>query len=214
SIANAARRRIRGVAWRQWLTVLVGAAVVVAMVLVAETARRDSERHLRAQVLVERVRTQGQAVGALDWHAIAILAGRDSRRPTITFGLVNHGWAAWSALSGALSALRAVEPGATANQLQRDALGLYTVGRNTLTVFMVGDVKDALAMNDTVVQPRLHRLDADARRAAARQQTIANQSSRRAGELDVGSVLVGLFLLFLVGWRLHRVRRFALLAEA
>jgi diguanylate cyclase (GGDEF)-like protein/PAS domain S-box-containing protein len=79
---------------------------------------------------------------------------------------------------------------------------------------MEGDVKDALTLNETTLQPQLNRLDTDAKQAAALQQTIANRSSRRAGELDVGSVLVGLFLLFLVGWRLHRVRRFGLLAEA
>jgi diguanylate cyclase (GGDEF)-like protein/PAS domain S-box-containing protein len=216
AIARAARRRIGGVAWRQWLTVLIGAAVVVAMVLVAETARRDSERHLRAQVMVERVRVQGQAVGALDWQAIAILAGGNSRRrrTTVSGGLVSQGWATWSALSGALASLRAAEPGATATRLQRDALGLYTVGRSALAVFMRGDVKDALALNVTTVQPQLNRLDADAQQAAARQQTIANQASRRAAELYVGSLIVGLLLLFLVGWRLHRLRRCALLAEA
>jgi diguanylate cyclase (GGDEF)-like protein/PAS domain S-box-containing protein len=215
AMARAARRRIAGVAGRKWLTVLIGAAVVVAMVLVAETARRDSERHLRAQVMVERIRVQGQAVGALDWQAIAILAGRDpGRRAAITGGLVKQGWATWTALSGALQTLRAVQPGATATHLQRDALALYTVGRSTLTVFLRGDVKDAMALNETTVEPQLDRLDADAERAAARQQTIASQASRRAAELYVGSLLVGLLLLFLVGWRLHRLRRCALLAEA
>jgi hypothetical protein len=95
AITKAARRRIRGIAWRQWLTVLVGAAVVAAMVLVAETARRSSERHLRAQVMVERIRVQGQAVGALDWQAIAIVAGKGAPRTAITGGLVKQGWATW-----------------------------------------------------------------------------------------------------------------------
>ncbi|MGN6871892.1 MAG: putative bifunctional diguanylate cyclase/phosphodiesterase [Solirubrobacteraceae bacterium] len=212
-MARAARRSIKGIAWRQWLTVLIGAAVIAAMVLVAETARRDSERHLRAQVLVERVRAQGQAVGALDWQAIAVLDRRNGRR-TITGDLVKQGLATWTALSGALADLRVAEPGATATQLRRDALGLYSAGQNTLTLFLGGDEKDALALNVTAVQPQLNRLDADAKRAAARQQTIARQSSQRAEELDVGSLVVGLILLFLVGWRLHRLRRCALLAEA
>ena len=124
-IAKAARRRIAGVAWRQWLTVLIGAAVVAAMVVVAETARRDSERHLRAQVLVERVRAQGQAVGTLDWHASAILVGQNRRKKEVTVGLVNQGFATWVALSGSLADLRAAEPGASATQRRRDALDLY-----------------------------------------------------------------------------------------
>ena len=77
-IAKAARRRIRGIARRQWLTVLVGAAVVAAMVTAttpvpaaaakpamtvgdihihgatdpnatAAAVRRELERHQRAQ---------------------------------------------------------------------------------------------------------------------------------------------------------------------
>jgi diguanylate cyclase (GGDEF)-like protein/PAS domain S-box-containing protein len=214
AMARAVRHRICGVAWRQWVTVLIGATVVVAMVLVAEMARRDSERHLRAQVLVERIRVQGQTVGALDWQAIAILAGANTPRTTVTGALVKRGLTTWSALSGALAALQAAEPGATATRLQRDALGLYTVGHSALEVFLRGDDRDALALNVTTVQPQLNRLDADAEQAATRQQTIATQASRRAAKLYVGSLLVGLCLLFLVGWRLHRLRRCALLTEA
>jgi diguanylate cyclase (GGDEF)-like protein/PAS domain S-box-containing protein len=214
SIARAVRRRIGGVAWRQWLIVLIGAAVVAAMVLVAEMARTDSERHLQAHVLVERVRVHGQAVGTLDWQAIAILERGDSRRPTLTLGLVTQGLRTWGALRSAIAELRAVEPGATATQLRNDALDLYMVGRSTLTVFMRGDIKRALALNESIVQPQVARLDADAERAAIRQEAIAGQASRRAAELYLASLLVGLVLLFLLGWRLHRLRRGALLAEA
>jgi diguanylate cyclase (GGDEF)-like protein/PAS domain S-box-containing protein len=213
---RSARLRIRGVAWRQWLTVLVGATVVAAMVLVAEGARRNAERHLRAQVLVERVRVDTQAVGALDWQAIAIV-GRGGDQGAVAIGsLVSKGWRSWASLAQALAALRAAEPGATVTQLQRDALGLYAVGHSTLAVFMRGDTKSALALNQTIIEPRLHRLDADAERAAARQQAIATRASRRAAELYIGTLGVGLVLLFGVGWRLHRLdrlRRSAELAE-
>jgi diguanylate cyclase (GGDEF)-like protein/PAS domain S-box-containing protein len=215
TFARAARGRLSGVAWRQWLTVLIGAAVVAAMVLVAETARRDSERHLRAQVLVERVRAQGQAVGALDWQALAIVGGGQHVAPAAAIDrLVPQGAAAWSSLSSSLAALRVAEPGPTAKRLQQEALGLFTVGHSTLGVFLRGDLKDAIALNEMTVQPQLRRLDDDAQAAAARQQTIASQASRRAAELYVGSLLVGLLLLFLVGWRLHRLRRCALLVRA
>jgi diguanylate cyclase (GGDEF)-like protein/PAS domain S-box-containing protein len=213
AITRAARRRIRGVAWRQWLTVLVGAAVVVAMVLVAETARKDSERHLRAQVLVERVRVVAQAVGALDWHAIALVGGGPQRTAAVT-SLVNKGRPTWASLAQALAALPAAGPGATATHLQRDAFGLYRAGNSTVAAFMGGDAKGALALNERIFEPQLRRLDDDAQEAAARQQAIAGQASRRAGELYVGTLVVGLILLFGVGWRLHRLRRSALLAEA
>ncbi|HET6871301.1 MAG TPA: EAL domain-containing protein [Solirubrobacteraceae bacterium] len=213
-MARAARRRIRGVAWRQWLTVLVGAAVVAAMVLVAETARTDSERHLRAQVLVEHVRVEAQAFGALDWQAIAIVRGGGAQSPAAVERVLKKAGATWASLAQALAALRAAEPGASAAQLQHDALALNTVGQRTVAVFMRGDIKGALALNETIFEPQLGRFDADAERAAARQQTIANEASRRAAELYVGTLVVGLILLFGVGWRLHRLRRFTLLAEA
>jgi diguanylate cyclase (GGDEF)-like protein/PAS domain S-box-containing protein len=215
AIATAARRRIRGVAWRQWLTVLIGAAVVAAMVLVAETARKDSERHLRAQVLVERVRVGAQAVGTLDWEALAMVGDTRSGSPAVAVGgLVRQGAVTWNSLGESLRALRAAEPGPTTIRLQQEALGALTAGHSVLGVFLRGDLKDAIALNQTTVQPQLRRLDDDAQTAATRQQTIASQSSRRAAELYVGSLVVGLFLLLLVGWRLHRLRRRALLVEA
>jgi diguanylate cyclase (GGDEF)-like protein/PAS domain S-box-containing protein len=215
AIARAARRRIGGIAWRQWVTVLVGATVVAAMVLVAETARRDSERHLRAQVLVERVRVDAQAVGAVDWQALAILAGDRHQTPTVAVGgLIRPGMTTWSSLSASLTALRAAEPGPMAARLQQEALGLFTLGHTALGVFLRGDVKDAIALNETTIQPQLRRFDADAQAAAERQQTIADEASRRAAKLYVGSLAAGLFLLLLVGWRLHRLRRCALLAHA
>jgi diguanylate cyclase (GGDEF)-like protein/PAS domain S-box-containing protein len=215
AIVRTARRRIRGIAWRQWLTVLIGAAVIAAMVLVAETARKDSERHLRAQVLVERVRVGAQAVGTLDWEALGMVADRHGGSPAIAVGgLVRQGAATWNSLGESLRALRAAEPGPTAIRLQQEALGALTAGHSVLGVFLRGDLKDAIALNQTTIQPQLRRLDDDAQAAAARQQTIASQSSRRAAELYVGSLVIGLFLLLLVGWRLHRLRRRALLAES
>jgi diguanylate cyclase (GGDEF)-like protein/PAS domain S-box-containing protein len=213
-LGNAARRRIRVIDWRQWLTVLTGAAVIVAMVLVAETAQRDSERHLRAQVLVERVRVGGQAVGALDWQALTILSTRGASRTVAIGALAREGLPTWSSLRSTLAALRRTEPGPTAVRLQQEALGLYLVGRSGLALFMRGDMKDALALNENVLQPQLRRLDADAQQAAAREQAIAGSASQRAAVLYVGSLIVGVFLLLLVGWRLHRLRRSSLLADA
>jgi diguanylate cyclase (GGDEF)-like protein/PAS domain S-box-containing protein len=215
AIARAARRRICGIAWRQWLTVLVGAAVMAAMVLVAETARRDSERHLRGQVLAERIRVDAEAVGAVDWQALAMLAGAGHGSPSLAVGrLIGPGMSTWSSLSASLTAFRAAEPGPLAARLQQEALGLFALGHSALGVFLRGDVKDAIALNEATIQPQLRRFDADAQAAAERQQHIAAQASRRAGELYVGSLAAGLLLLLLVGWRLHRLRRAALVADA
>jgi diguanylate cyclase (GGDEF)-like protein/PAS domain S-box-containing protein len=214
ALGKAARRRIRGVAWRQWLTVLIGAAVVAAMVLVAETARRDAERHLKAQVLVERIRAEGQAVGALDWQALAITTNGDTPRTVAVAGLVQTALTKWTSLNAALAALQSTQPGATATRLQREARGLYTAGQHTLGMYLTGNVKASLALNERTVQPRLSRFDADAEQAAANQAHVAASASTRAAVLYVGSLVVGLLLLLLVGWRLHRLRRQTALAEA
>ncbi len=214
ALGRAARRRFRAVAWRQWLTVLVGAGIVAAMVFVAETARRDAERHLNAQVLAERVRAEGQAVRALDWQAFALLTSSATPKTVAMGDLVRTGLATWTSLSAALAAMQSAQPGATATRLQREARWLYAVGQHVLGVYLTGNVKAALALNTTTVQPRLQRFDADAERAAANQEHVADAASARAAVLYIGSLVVGLGLLFLVGSRLHRLRRKTLLANA
>ena len=54
----ASRFRGRGsvLSWRPLMTVITAMAVIVAMVVVAETAQRSEARHQAIQVLVERVR--------------------------------------------------------------------------------------------------------------------------------------------------------------
>ena len=212
-MARAARRRIRAVAWRQWLTVLVGAGVVAAMVLVAETARRDAERHLRAQVLTERVRAEGQALGSINWQGLAIIA-TGNRSSAAQAQVVRGGWAAWAALSVALTDLHAAEPGPAADRLKREAGALYASGLQALLASEKGDTDRVLQLDDSVLRPQLAAFDAYARRAATAQEKTANLASRRAAELYIGSLLVGVSLLLLLGQRLHRQRRQTLLAEA
>jgi diguanylate cyclase (GGDEF)-like protein/PAS domain S-box-containing protein len=213
AVSRAVRRRIRCIAWRQWLTVLIGAAVLAAMVLVADMARRNAERHLRAQVMVERVRADGQAISALEWQGLAMIAG-GSKPKQVTARLLGTGWAEWGALSSALTGLRATEPGPVETQLRGDAAALYTAGMQMLLVWNGGHTSRALQLMSTGLRPAVARFDAYAQQAAARQQRIADSSSRRAAELYVGSLIIGLSLLLVVGWRLHRLRRRTLLAEA
>jgi hypothetical protein len=116
AIARAARRSIARVAWRQWLTVLIGAAVIAAMVLVAEIARTKAERHLRAQVLVERVRADGHAIGATGWQSLAMLAAGRTRAE-VEAQMLPSAFATWGSLSSALAQLRAADPGPATTHL-------------------------------------------------------------------------------------------------
>jgi diguanylate cyclase (GGDEF)-like protein/PAS domain S-box-containing protein len=212
--AKAARRLIAGVAWRQWLTVLIGAAVIAAMVLVAETARRDAEHHLRAQVLVERVRAEGEAIGSLNWQGLAMSTLGGTQRKAAAAPLVGDGLAAWRSLSADLTELNRVEPGAAATRLHGDAAGLYAAGMQAFMASKGGDMRRGLVVDTTILRPRLAAFDARATRAAADQQKVAQGASRRAAVLYVGSLVVGLLLLALLGLRLYRIRRRVALADA
>ncbi|MGO9899255.1 MAG: hypothetical protein ACLP0J_06110 [Solirubrobacteraceae bacterium] len=67
--------------WRQLVTVLAGVAVIVAMVVIAETARGDEQRHQRVQVLVKRVRASSQELGELAWQGLARPSGLGRVKP-------------------------------------------------------------------------------------------------------------------------------------
>jgi diguanylate cyclase (GGDEF)-like protein len=212
--AMAARRLITGVAWREWVTVLIGAAVIAAMVLVAETARRDAEHHLRAEVLLERVRAEGEAIGSLNWQGLAMSTAGGTPRNAAPAQLVGGGLAAWRSLSADLTELSAIDPGGAATRLHSDAGGLYAAGMQAFMASKGADVKRSLEVDTTILRPRLAAFDAHATQAAANQQKVAEGASRRAAVLYVGSLVVGLLLLALLGLRLYRIRRRVALTDA
>ena len=212
--AKATRRFIMGVAWRQWLTVLVGAAVIAAMVVVAETARRDAQRHLHAQVLAERVRGDGEAIAAVHWQGLASLKSGAETLTDVQKQFVHRGLANWDALNAALTRLSRIEPGAVSARLQNSAQTMYLTGMRALLAFNAGDIKQVLRVDDAFLRPQFQSFEAAAEQAATNQQTVARQASKRANLLYVGSLVVGLLLLLLLGWRLHRQRRHVSLSEA
>jgi len=212
--AKATRRFIMGVAWRQWLTVLVGAAVIAAMVVVAETARRDAQRHLHAQVLAERIRGDGEAVAAVHWQGLATLRSGAEALTAVQKQLVHRGLANWDALNATLTKLQRVEPGAVSTRLQNTAQTMYLTGMRAFLAFNAGDIKQVLRVDDAFLRPQFQAFEVAAEQAATDQQTVARQASKRAAFLYVGSLVVGLLLLLLLGWRLHRQRRHVSLSEA
>ncbi len=214
ALAKAARRLIVGVAWRQWLTVLIGAAVIAAMVVVAETARRGAERHLHAQVLAERVRADGEAIAAIHWQGIASIRASSEQLSGGQGRLVRRGLADWSALSATLDQLRTLESPAVTARLEESAQTMYLTGMRAFLAFNAGDIKQVLRVDSTFLRPQFAAFDGYAQQAAANEEAVANQASRRAALLYVGSLIVGLVLLLLLGWRLHRQRRHASLSEA
>ncbi len=209
------RRVFTGARWRPWIVVLVGIGVIIAMVVVAESARRDADRHLRAQVLVERVRAGNEQISSIQWEALTDTYGAESRQLMIDKGLVREGTTAWTSINNSLRELQALEPGPETTALARDANALESNGLKTLSAFVRNATFTAvLSLDNEYFRPTVILLDADSRHAAAVQNQIARQASTRAGIAYVGSLVVGLtLLLLLLGWRLHRMRRRALIAE-
>jgi diguanylate cyclase (GGDEF)-like protein/PAS domain S-box-containing protein len=203
-----------GVAWRQWLTVLIGAAVIAAMVVVAETARRDAQRHLHAQVLAERVRGDGEAVAAVHWQGLATLKAGAETLTGVQKDLVRRGLQNWDALSQTLASLSQMEPAAVTTRLQSSAQTMYLTGMRAFLAFNSGDIKQVLRVDDGFLRPQFQVFETYAEQAAAHEQAVAQRASKRAAILYVGSLVVGLVLLLLLGWRLHLQRRHVSLSEA
>jgi hypothetical protein len=61
------RRPRSGFLWRQLVTVLTAVGVIAAMIVIAQTARGEAERHQHVQVLVERVRGASEEMNVFIW---------------------------------------------------------------------------------------------------------------------------------------------------
>jgi hypothetical protein len=146
--------------------------------VVAETARRDAERHLHAQVLVERVRADGQAIAAVHWQGLASLKAGAERPTPAQSQLVHRGLADWGALSAALTEFRAVEPGAASTRLTASADTMYLDGMRAFLAFNSGDIRQVLRMDATFLRPQFQAFDAYAQQAAAHQEAVP--TSRRS----------------------------------
>ena len=201
-------RRTGAISWRQALTVLCGLAVVTAMIAVAEIAQRSAQRHQHVQVLVLRVGTASQQIATLAWQGIAQTQapGREVD-PTV----IRHGLAIWGEVSAAFTAMRAADSSPSTVALMRDVNALYREG---VTLMALAQRHRGSSTLPSSFQGVLARLDADARTAAAVQQRVTDQAFSRAQIAELASLAFGLFLLALLGLRLHRLRRAAGLTEA
>ena len=71
----------------------------------------------------------------------------------------------------------------------------------------LADVRQGMTATEALFAPTVDALNQDAVKAAAAQRRIARQAADRAGFAFFGSLAVGLVLLVLLGFQLHRTRR-------
>ena len=206
------RRPRLGFLWRQLITALTALAVITAMVVIAETARGDAERHQHIQVLVERVRGDSEQMSVFIWLGMGGTWTHSGPGWISQAQLAQRGLAIFSELSGALKALRRADHGSRTLALVDDTDHLYTQGTTLLPAFMGGNERANPDLQDRI-RLTFAALDRDSQAAATQQQRNADQASIRAGIALIGSLVIGLALLLLLGFQLYRQRRRALLSE-
>jgi diguanylate cyclase (GGDEF)-like protein/PAS domain S-box-containing protein len=208
------RRYGAALPWRQLVTVLAGVAVIVAMVVIAETARGDEQRHQQVQVLVERVRASSQELGELAWQGLAETSYGGRAHKIDENAYLSRGLGIWSELNGEVGSLRRADRSPMTVALLRDAGHLYSDGLKLLPALNhISNVQLGMREARMAFTPALDALDRDSVAAAAAQQHVAHQAATRAGVAYIGSLLIGLVVLLLLGLQLYRISRRSLLVE-
>jgi hypothetical protein len=208
------RSRAGGSPWAAPLVGLVSVVVVLAMVAAAVVSHRSSDLHRRAQVVAEQIRASSQEMSALKWRTnTLVLMGTADLSMSGT--PVSDGARILTQLNDEAAQLAKLEPGPDAERLARDAGRLLAA-----SVLAVGASRDvgsssraSLARIQDQFQPILDRMDRDARLAARHQQTVAAQALGPSLWLSIGSMLLGVGLLAVLGWRLASVNRRSALAD-
>ena len=201
-----------GFPWPQLLTLLAAIAVIAAMVVITQTARGDAEHHQHVQVLVEQVRGASQEMSVFIWLGMGGTWTHSDPGMINQNQLAGRGLAIYGRLSGALTALRRANDGAQTRALVRDTDQLYAQGMQVLPAVLGGNEQAKPAVQQSI-RLTFAALDRDSRVAAAAQQRAADHASTRATIAYVGSLMIGLLLLLLLGVGLYRLRGRTMLFE-
>jgi diguanylate cyclase (GGDEF)-like protein/PAS domain S-box-containing protein len=193
--------------WSQLLLVVACIGVGGGMVIVAETARTNADRHRRAQVLVETIRAESQQLNAIRAQVMLDAELGRTSHVKVNARLVGTGFAAWRQLSGALSQLRSLEPDARTARLQSDARALFTLGVHALAGAPKRSLPDGIRYGETTFTPVIGRLNSDALRTSTYERLVADRSSTHAITAFVLSLVLGLLALGVLMLTLQRLRR-------
>jgi diguanylate cyclase (GGDEF)-like protein/PAS domain S-box-containing protein len=181
-------------------------AVIAGMLLMADRARRAADRARQAQVLMERVRNGTERVDVVTWRSLA--TSRTASPETLSAGL--------EAYRGVVASVRELRrlgvAGSSMREVEADVGAAYGIGINALAVSR----RDPVAgrrMALTAFSPAMMRLDAATARAARRQDARARAAQVRARIGGMASLVLGVALLTLLGWLLHRIQGRSALAE-
>jgi diguanylate cyclase (GGDEF)-like protein/PAS domain S-box-containing protein len=203
-------RRPAGRAARLRVAALLGcaAAVIAAMLVMADREQARADRARASQVHIERLRSAGVRVDALTWRTIAT-----SERGAVPPSVVAEGLAVYRDVGRSLRQMRRLGMPAARLATVEGRIGeAYGVGLRALTLSRA-DPAAAQRLTRDRFAPAMQRVDKAVARIAERQRRDARAAVVRTRLGLLGSLLSGLALLALLGWRSHRTERRNALAE-
>jgi diguanylate cyclase (GGDEF)-like protein/PAS domain S-box-containing protein len=181
-------------------------AVIAGMLFLADRARQQADRARQAQVLMERVRNGTERVDVVTWRSLATTSAASPA--TLKAGL--------EAYKQVVSSVRELHrlgvPRGNVQDVENAVGAAYGIGINTLAISR-RNPRAGRRMALTTFSPAMKRLEIATTRAAHRQDARAEAALLRARIGGVASLVFGVLLLALLGWRLHRIQGGSALAE-
>ena len=186
--------------------VVAALAVIAGMLVMAGYSRGEADQAREAQALMERTRTLGAGIDSITWRALA-------NRETSTDAVVTEGLAQYKQLTATLRRLRVLGVPRSRTAAVEHALGeAYGEGMQALLA-----TRDNPALGIRISKrrfaPAMRRFDAAIASLAAQQDGIARAAQQRTWLGWLGSLTIGLLLLCLLGWRMHRIQRRSAVAD-
>src|SRR3954469_4870092 len=175
-------------------------AVIAGMLVMADYGRREADQARQAQALMERTRTLGAGIDSLTWRTLA-------SRTKGTDVVVSEGLTQYKQLTTTLRRLRALGVSRSRTAVVERRLGeAYGEGMRALLA-----ARRDRALGGRIAKgrfaPAMRRFDVAIAGLAARQDGIARAAQQRTWLGWLGSLTIGLLLLCLLGWRMHRIQR-------
>ena len=181
-------------------------AVIAGMLVMTDLARRQADRARQAQVLMERVRNGTQQVDVVTWRSLATTSSASPA--TLAAGLQ-----AFKRVTGSVREMRRLGvPRDNVREVEGAVGAAYGIGINTLAISR-RDPRAGRHMARTIFGPAMKRLETATNKAAHRQDDRARSALLRARIGGMISLVFGVLLLALLGWRLHRIQGRSALAE-
>ena len=182
-------------------------AVIAGMLVMTDYARREADRAREAQAVMERTRTLGAGIDSLTWRRLA------SGRKGGTDATVSEGLRQYEQLTASLRHLQELGvPRARTAPVEQRLGAAYGQGMQALLASR-DDGAAGARIARTGFAPAMRRFDDAIAALAKEQDRIAQAAQQRTWLGWLGSLTIGLLLLCLLGWRLHRIQRRSAVAE-